>query len=71
MRRLTPVAELAAFGVEVTRLRQDRGWTIEALAEATGVKRSARGGNLWLEVRQVEEARTNPEFHIYVVENVR
>ncbi|CAB4922405.1 unannotated protein [freshwater metagenome] len=32
---------------------------------------SARGSDLWLEVRQVEEARQNPDFHVYVVENVR
>lgn len=32
---------------------------------------SARGSDLWLEVRQVEEARRNPDFWIYVVENVR
>lgn len=32
---------------------------------------TARGTDLWLEVRQVEEARTNPDFWVYVVENVR
>lgn len=32
---------------------------------------SARGSDLWLEVRQVEEARQNKDFHVYVVENVR
>jgi hypothetical protein len=32
---------------------------------------STRGYDLWLETRQVEEARTNPAFFIYVVENVR
>ena len=32
---------------------------------------SNRGYDLWLEVRQVEEARRNPSFYIYVVENVR
>ena len=26
---------------------------------------------MWLEVRQVEEAKTNPDFYMYVVENVR
>ena len=30
-----------------------------------------RGYDLWLEVRQVEEARRNPNFYIYLVENVR
>jgi uncharacterized protein DUF3883 len=28
-------------------------------------------GFLWLEVRQVEEARANADFFVYVVENVR
>jgi len=32
---------------------------------------SARGQDLWLETRQVDEARTNPEFWLYIVENVR
>lgn len=32
---------------------------------------TARGADLWLEVRQVEEARRNPHFFVYVVENVR
>lgn len=32
---------------------------------------SARGSGLWLESRQVEEAKHNPEFYVYVVENVR
>ena len=41
--------------------------TIEVKAFGT----SARGTDLWLEVRQVEEARRNPEFYVYVVENVR
>ena len=30
-----------------------------------------RGFDLWLETRQVDEARSNPDFHLYVVENVR
>lgn len=30
----------------------------------------ARGVELWMEVRQVEEARRNPNFYVYVVENV-
>lgn len=33
--------------------------------------RSARGQDLWLESRQVEEAHSNPDFYVYVVENVR
>jgi len=32
---------------------------------------TARGNDLWLEARQVEEARANPGFFLYVVENVR
>ncbi|MFC0505713.1 protein NO VEIN domain-containing protein [Micromonospora costi] len=32
---------------------------------------SARGSDLWLEVRQIEEALRNSDFWIYVVENVR
>lgn len=40
--------------------------TIEVKASG----RTARGADLWLEVRQVDEAERNPEFYIYVVENV-
>ena len=32
---------------------------------------SNRGFDLWLETRQLDEARRNPKFFIYVVENVR
>ncbi|WP_432501807.1 protein NO VEIN domain-containing protein [Kineococcus arenarius] len=32
---------------------------------------SARGTELWLEPRQLEESRKNPDFWVYVVENVR
>lgn len=32
---------------------------------------SNRGYDLWLEPRQDEEAATNPNFYVYVVENVR
>ncbi|HET8662276.1 MAG TPA: DUF3883 domain-containing protein [Micromonosporaceae bacterium] len=32
---------------------------------------SARGQDLWLETRQVDEARTNPNFWLYIVDNVR
>lgn len=32
---------------------------------------SNRGFGLWLEVSQVDEARRNPNFFVYVVENVR
>jgi hypothetical protein len=35
-------------------------------------KPSCRGDDLWLETRQVEEARSNPEaYFLYLVENVR
>jgi hypothetical protein len=34
-------------------------------------KESCRGEFLWLETRQVDEARTRPSFFVYVVENVR
>ena len=32
---------------------------------------SARGQDLWLEPRQVQEAEINPDFWLYIVENVR
>ena len=32
---------------------------------------SARGTDLWLEVTQFAEAKSNPDFHLYIVENVR
>ena len=32
---------------------------------------SNRGFDLWLEVKQVEEARRNPNFWLYAVENVK
>jgi hypothetical protein len=39
--------------------------------EVKAFGKSNRGYDLWLETRQIEEARTNPDFYIYVVENVR
>lgn len=36
--------------------------------EVKAFGRSARGTDLWLEVRQVDEARRNPDFYVYVVE---
>jgi hypothetical protein len=39
--------------------------------EVKAFGRSARGSDLWLEVRQFQEARHNHEFYVYVVENVR
>jgi hypothetical protein len=41
------------------------------LIEVKAYGRSARGQDLWLEPRQVEEADRNPDFYLYVVENVR
>jgi hypothetical protein len=40
------------------------------LIEVKAFGTTNRGYDLWLEVRQVEEARRNPNFHVYVVENV-
>jgi hypothetical protein len=50
-----------------TDLESDDGRSIEVKAYG----RSARGTDLWLETRQFDEARSNPAFHVYVVENVR
>ena len=41
------------------------------LIELKAFGTTSRGYDLWLEVRQVEEARRNPNFYVYVVENVR
>ncbi len=41
------------------------------LIEVKAFGTTNRGYDLWLEVRQVEEARANPNFFVYVVENVR
>lgn len=41
------------------------------LIEVKAYGRSGRGNDLWLETRQVDEARRNPQFHLYIVENVR
>jgi hypothetical protein len=43
----------------------------DRVIEVKAFGRSARGEFLWLEVRQVEEARKNPNLWVYVVENVR
>ena len=43
----------------------------ERVIEVKAYGRSSRGQDLWLEVRQVEEARRNPDFWLYIVENVR
>lgn len=36
---LPPAPDLRALGVEVARRRKERGWSIDRLAEATGVHR--------------------------------
>src|SRR3954469_85935 len=41
------------------------------LIEVKAFGKSNRGFELWLETRQVEEARRNANFYVYVVENVR
>ncbi len=41
------------------------------LIEVKAFGTMTRGYDLWLELRQVEEALRNPNFYIYVVENVR
>lgn len=39
--------------------------------EVKAYGRSARGQDLWLEPKQVAQADVDPEFFVYVVENVR
>jgi hypothetical protein len=46
---------------------ESSGRVIEVKAAGT----SSRGNDLWLEPRQVEEARRSPDFYVYLVENVR
>jgi hypothetical protein len=41
------------------------------LIEVKAFGKSTRGYDLLIEPRQLEEARGNPDFYIYVVENVR
>jgi hypothetical protein len=43
----------------------------ERVIEVKAFGKSNRGFGLWLETRQVDEARRNPNFYVYVVENVR
>ena len=40
------------------------------IIEVKAYGRSARGQDLWLEARQVAEAESNPDFWVYVVDNV-
>jgi hypothetical protein len=39
--------------------------------EVKAFGKSNRGYDLWLEPRQCQEARNNPNFYLYIVENVR
>jgi hypothetical protein len=41
------------------------------LIEVKSFGRSTRGNDLLMEPSQVDEARRNPDFYVYVVENVR
>jgi Domain of unknown function (DUF3883) len=41
------------------------------LIEVKAYGTTARGSDLLMEVSQVEEARRNPDFYVYVVENVK
>lgn len=43
----------------------------ERVVEVKAYGGSARGQDVWLEVRQIEEARSNPDFWLYIVENIR
>jgi hypothetical protein len=43
----------------------------DRIIEVKAFGKSNRGFGLWLETRQVDEARQNPNFYVYVVENVR
>lgn len=58
---------------EDTRFQRSAG-DIESPPRVIEVKakgRSHRGEDIWLEPRQAEEAERNPDFFVYVVENVR
>jgi hypothetical protein len=53
-----------------------RGATTDILSDGRIIEvkafgKTARGDFLWLEVNQVNEALSNPDFHLYLVENVR
>lgn len=43
----------------------------DRVIEIKAFGKSARGSDLFVEVSQVEEARKNPAFHLYVVDNIR
>lgn len=38
---LPPDADLRALGVQIARLRKERGWSIDRLAEHTGIHRKS------------------------------
>jgi hypothetical protein len=44
--------------------------SLPRIIEVKAVGGTQRGWFLWLEVVQVEEARRNPDFYVYVVDNV-
>lgn len=43
----------------------------ERVIEVKATGGSARGWFIWMEPRQIDEARSNPNFHLYIVDNVR
>lgn len=45
--------------------------SLPRIVEVKAVGGSQRGWFLWLEVVQVEEAQRNPDFYVYIVDNVR
>ncbi|MCL1900352.1 MAG: helix-turn-helix domain-containing protein [Promicromonosporaceae bacterium] len=49
-----PVPDLRALGIEVARLRHERDWSIERLAEASGISRRA--------VIQIEAGRVSAKI---------
>jgi hypothetical protein len=70
------VLELERAAGRDPRDTRDRGAPadIESPPRTIEVKafgRSNRGFGLWLETNQVQQARANPHFFVYVVENVR
>lgn len=73
------IAFVVAYEATCGRLSHDTRGT-GAAADVAGDMRtievkayggSARGQDLWLESRQVDESRTNPNFWLYIVDNVR
>ncbi|MDP3712176.1 MAG: DUF3883 domain-containing protein [Mycobacteriales bacterium] len=56
-----------------TRYQGEAGDVVsgDRVVEVKAFGGSARGADLWLETRQVEEGRSNPNFWLYLVENIR